>query len=427
MAFVIADRVADTSTSTGTGDFTASGSAPTGFRALDAVLTAADTFYYVIAHSSATEWETGIGTYSGSNVFVRTTVLSSSNADALVSFSAGSKDVFIALPAKQMFTPSAAAMTDVAATDLLGVYDVSGTAVKTATVSELLRVINTLTEDTSPLAASDFMVLYDSSASLPKKVLPKSLFAERLTGNLNLYVRTDGSDSNDGLANTSGGAFLTIQAAVNKAYTYDLNGNTLTINIADGTYSGTVACSGPFKGGIVRINGNSGTPANVVLSSGAGVALTASNYCNLQIRGVKLQATSGVCMFANTYATLSLYGAIEFGAAGAHVYCTTNATINLLQNYTISGAAAQHWVGDTFATINCYGRTITITGTPAFSTEFCNVANFSFAYVFSNTFSGSATGKRYTCTGNSIISTGGGATYLPGNSSGSVATQGQYL
>lgn len=96
---VIADRVADTSTTTGTSDFTVSGSAPTGYRTIGAVCATSDTFYYCISHQSASEWEVGIGTYSGSNVFVRSSVMASSNSNSAVSFSSGTKDVFVTLAA----------------------------------------------------------------------------------------------------------------------------------------------------------------------------------------------------------------------------------------------------------------------------------------------------------------------------------------
>jgi hypothetical protein len=99
MAHITADRVRDTSTSTGTGSFTVSGTAPTGFRTLSAVLSVGDTFYYAIQSQGLNEWEVGLGTYSSANVFARTTVLSSSNSGSAVTFSAGTKDVFLTLAA----------------------------------------------------------------------------------------------------------------------------------------------------------------------------------------------------------------------------------------------------------------------------------------------------------------------------------------
>lgn len=99
MAFVTADRIRDTSTTTSTGNFTVTGTAPTGYRTFSAVLSVSDTFYYVIQHQTLNEWEVGLGTYSSANVFARTTVLSSSNANTAVNFSAGTKDVFLTLAA----------------------------------------------------------------------------------------------------------------------------------------------------------------------------------------------------------------------------------------------------------------------------------------------------------------------------------------
>jgi hypothetical protein len=95
MAFVTADRVLDTSTSTGTGALVVSGSSPNGYRTFSTVMSVGDTCYYSVQHQTLNEWETGTATYSSSNTLTRTTVASSSNANAAVSFSAGTKDVSI--------------------------------------------------------------------------------------------------------------------------------------------------------------------------------------------------------------------------------------------------------------------------------------------------------------------------------------------
>ena len=95
MALVISDRVKETTTTTGTGTVTLAG-AVTGFRAFSAVLSNSDTTYYAIV--GANQFEVGIGTYT-SGTLSRDTVLSSSNSNALVEFSAGSKNVFITQPA----------------------------------------------------------------------------------------------------------------------------------------------------------------------------------------------------------------------------------------------------------------------------------------------------------------------------------------
>jgi len=99
MAFITADRVKDTSTTTGTGNITVSGSAPFGYRTFSTVMSVGDTFYYAIQGQSTAEWEIGVGTYASTNQFARTTVLASSASGSAVSFSSGTKNVFITLAA----------------------------------------------------------------------------------------------------------------------------------------------------------------------------------------------------------------------------------------------------------------------------------------------------------------------------------------
>ena len=96
MTFVVADRVRETTSTTGTGPVTLAG-AVLGHRAFSAVCANGDTVDYCIAAGS--EWEVGTGTWATGGSLARTTVLASSNAGAAVSFSAGSKDVFCTLPA----------------------------------------------------------------------------------------------------------------------------------------------------------------------------------------------------------------------------------------------------------------------------------------------------------------------------------------
>ena len=95
MALKISDRVKETTVTTGTGTITLGG-AVTGFRTFASVLSNADTTYYAIVGSS--EFEVGLGTFSGSTL-TRDTVLSSSNSGNKVDFAAGTKNVFITQPA----------------------------------------------------------------------------------------------------------------------------------------------------------------------------------------------------------------------------------------------------------------------------------------------------------------------------------------
>jgi hypothetical protein len=98
MALVVKDRVKETTTTTGTGTITLAG-AVSGFQSFS-VIGNANTTYYAIVGQGTTEWEVGIGTYTSSGTTLsRDTVLESSNSNALVPFSAGTKDVFVTYPA----------------------------------------------------------------------------------------------------------------------------------------------------------------------------------------------------------------------------------------------------------------------------------------------------------------------------------------
>ena len=99
MAFITADRVLDSSTSTGTGPFVVSGTPAAGYRTFSAVMSVGDTCYYSIQGQTTSEWEVGLGTYSSTNTITRTTIYSSSNSNAAVTFSAGTKNIFITIAA----------------------------------------------------------------------------------------------------------------------------------------------------------------------------------------------------------------------------------------------------------------------------------------------------------------------------------------
>ena len=101
MAFITADRVLDSSTSTGTGAFVVSGTPAAGYRTFSAVMSVSDTGYYSIQGQTTSEWEVGLGTYSSANTLIRTTVYSSSNSGSAVTFSAGTKNVFITMVASK--------------------------------------------------------------------------------------------------------------------------------------------------------------------------------------------------------------------------------------------------------------------------------------------------------------------------------------
>ena len=101
MAFVIADRVRETTTTTGTGTITLAG-AVTNFETFAANLSNSDTTYYAIVDNTNSDFEVGVGTFTASGTTLARSVIASSNSNNLVDFGAGTKDVFITVPASKI-------------------------------------------------------------------------------------------------------------------------------------------------------------------------------------------------------------------------------------------------------------------------------------------------------------------------------------
>jgi hypothetical protein len=103
MAHVVADRVRETTATTGTGSLTLAG-AVTGFRAFSDVCANNDTVWYCAEIQGGSEWEVGLGTWATGGILARTSVLASSNGGAAVNFSGGTKQVFLTEPASVLDT-----------------------------------------------------------------------------------------------------------------------------------------------------------------------------------------------------------------------------------------------------------------------------------------------------------------------------------
>lgn len=279
-----------------------------------------------------------------------------------------------------------------------------------------------------------------------------SMVRSRLTGNVTYYVRTGGSNSNTGTANTDGGAWLTLQYAWDTLIAaLDLNGYTLTIQVADGTYTAGI---GSFQGFVgakssnsVVVQGNNGTPANVLISVtsnhcfnfgyAAGVELGGQTM--VRIRDLKMSTTtSGDCIAAMGGGCYIQFDNVNFGScAGNHITGSCNAYIYESgavsgpgsSGYAVSGNAAAHVLSAEGAQVTLHGATITYSNSPVFSQ-----ANFwslwggrIFANAMTFTNGGTVTGKRFRADDpGSLVYTGGSLTYVPGDVAGTCSKGGIY-
>jgi len=252
---------------------------------------------------------------------------------------------------------------------------------------------------------------------------------EQLTAARTYYVRTDGSDSNNGLANTAGGAFLTVQKAVDVVATLDTSLYDVTIQVADGTYvTSWVILKNPLGSGTVTIKGNSGTPANVVIDGGFEKLSTGITFIVKDLKVINATSSNAIGFYCINGAAITLSN-INFSTGFVfHVLAAFEGVVRIETPVTISGGANVHVYASTNAVVYFESVAYTLTGTPAFSTAFCVAEHTGVAQGGASTFSGSATGSRYSVTTNAaILVAGGGANFFPGNAAGSTATGGQYV
>lgn len=254
---------------------------------------------------------------------------------------------------------------------------------------------------------------------------------EMLSADRTYYVDAAvGDDTQSGLG--PGAAFATIQRAVDAVATIDMAGHTAIISVAPGTYAESVSLKN-LVGGPCVIVGNEAAPATVTVappSSGAFLAIGILG--TWRIRGLRiasptaaygLYATSGVLYFRNLD-----FGQIDTLVWNRHLYASGTAVLEADGNYTISGGTGTHWLVDGKGAINVVGRTITLAGTPDFSTRFAQAGGFGELKIVNCTFSGSATGARYYGGQKGLISVNGaGPNYFPGTDVGTLIQDSIYV
>jgi hypothetical protein len=264
---------------------------------------------------------------------------------------------------------------------------------------------------------------------------------KRLTGPLDLYCAPGGSDTNNGL--TPSTPFATPDAAYGLlVQQYDLGGQTVTIHLADGNYP-PVNLNGSPLGVLNPTNihflGNVGNPANVQInqSTALGGCFALSYFGQCWLDGIQFSAPASQanCVLAAFGAKIFVQNVI-YGTAGSfHNWASWGGVIAASGPYTISGGAAVHMLcangGQATGQVSTGPTTITLVGTPHFSTAFAQATNASFIEYDSDniTWAGAATGSRFLVNNHSgIFVPAGGLNYFPGDTAGvaDAATYGLY-
>lgn len=260
------------------------------------------------------------------------------------------------------------------------------------------------------------------------------MLREKLTANRTYYVATTGLDTNTGLA--VGTPFLTIQKAIDVAAGLDSGIFSVTINVANGTYTGNMVLKTMVGGGAIFITGNTASPTSCIISVTSGFPVQMQGVrTNYTLSGFHLKAVSAgyCCVLASQLSVLTL-SAIRFEGE-THIKATYSAQVvhSVSANSSVAGNFNIHIYADTQGTVSEAGfagaNSFTIVGTPVILQGWVFALQGAFVITNGNTYAGgTCTGPRYYVASMSYCYTGtsGSATYLPGSTAGSTASNGLY-
>tara|TARA_X000000950_G_scaffold128291_1_gene160330 strand:+ start:12365 stop:13801 length:1437 start_codon:yes stop_codon:yes gene_type:complete len=251
---------------------------------------------------------------------------------------------------------------------------------------------------------------------------------ELLSANRTYYIRTDGSDSNDGLADSASGAFLTFARGVEAALSLHHGTHEVTLEFGAGSFSiggGLIAASADYH---INIRGagydqttldgklelSGGVIATVrdvhVTGAGQNASLRTGSGASLSILGnVRVSEGTHSHVIATGNSTILLtHGKVRVGAGGVSLFAST------------TGSLIQLWPGLRVVTETA----VSFSNAVARTTE-CGVITWQSATV--DEALGAISGTRFSCNTNGVIQTySGGATAIPGTVAGTETNGGVY-
>ena len=254
---------------------------------------------------------------------------------------------------------------------------------------------------------------------------PISGWREQLAAARVYYVDPlQGGDGQRGRG-TGAAAFASLGRAMEEVARLDSAGHAVTVQLADGSYDlgpMPVAVSAALGGGLVELVGNTGDPDAVTMTATGSVIELVSG--RLSLRGMRIE-TSGADPAIRVLPEAVLeVDEVVFGTAGGHLDIV-GGRVEGGGSYVIDGDAAYHLRLSQGAVLAQGMQTVTLANTPDFATAFVSCEMAGQADFSGHGFTGTATGKRFDVSSNSVVQSGG--TVLPGDIAGTTQSGGLYL
>jgi hypothetical protein len=329
MALVLADRVQDLTTTTGTGSVTLAGTPPAGYQSFGAAIGNGNTTYYVI--NGGSQWEVGIGTYiSASTALSRDTVLSSSSSGSLVDFSAGTKTVFVTYPAEKSVNEDAAGNVNI---DITGNATTATRATNLASGAAGSIPYQTAANTTTFLAAASGVLV---GGSTPSFSTTPTLTGTNFTGIPNAALSNNAVTIGT-TAISLGATSLTLAGLTSVTLTQDPVSN---LQAATKQYVDTQTSAAIHFHQPVRVESPSNL--NATYSNGtAGVGATLTNagtQTALVIDGVTLSVADRVLIYTQTAQTQNgIYVVTSVGSGSTNWVLTRSSDANTYVNASPNG------------------------------------------------------------------------------------------
>lgn len=238
------------------------------------------------------------------------------------------------------------------------------------------------------------------------------------------HVRPDGSDANDGLSDTPGGAFATVQKAINTALTLDNGPNSVAIALAPGSYGEAIVIDRPLIGsGPLQITGNAGAPASVSLDR-----VTCRDGAHVRLEGVALVAADALRAEAGARVELADLHLIGSGTGlhldGAEITCSGT---DLFLGSALTGLANLRG----HARLRASGSSFTLGTGITWTSGALDLSGFCHADLTGVVFAGDTVGcagPRYLLAQGAILDSGGaGGSFVPGSTPGTSSSGAQSL